>query len=102
MSDLTTGLDGFAMAITSIVEPLPELCQEKVNKATVQATRKGAKTVQSYASKGGVHEWSGEYVTGFKSHITGGVPARFRIWPPHSTKSRTTSSRRSRTRWGRR
>ena len=73
MSDLTTGLDGFAMAITSIVEPLPELCQEKVNKATVQATRKGAKTVQSYASKGGVHEWSGEYVTGFKSHITGGV-----------------------------
>jgi len=73
--NLTCDLDGFSAAISSLVGDIPASCTEAANKAVAQSVRKGAKTVQAHAKKGGVHEWSGKYVGGFTSHVTPGVVA---------------------------
>ena len=71
--NVTCDLDSFAKGIEQLVGDIPEACRDALDKATTQATRKGAKTVQQHASKGGRHAWSGEYVGGFSSHVTHGA-----------------------------
>ena len=73
--NITCGLDGFARSIEELIGDIPESCREASNKAVAQSTRKGVKTVKAEASKGGVHQWSGEYVNGFQSHVEKGVVA---------------------------
>ena len=70
--EVTCDIDGFAKGIEQLIGDIPEACKDGLAKATEQSVRKGAKTVQQYASKGGRHAWSGEYVGGFKSHVTRG------------------------------
>ena len=71
--EITCDIEQFAAGIEALIGDIPESCRDALDKATTQSTRKGAKTVQSYASKGGVHKWSGEYVGGFSSHVTHGA-----------------------------
>ena len=68
-NSITCDLDSFAVGISELIGDLPMECSDAMEKATVKATRNGAKTVKQYASKGGVHEWSGRYVDGFSSHV---------------------------------
>ncbi len=70
---ITCDIDAFASGIEALIGDIPEACQEKVGKATEQATRAGVKTVKSHAAKGGIHEWSEEYVEGFSSRVTHGA-----------------------------
>ena len=72
--DITCDIDMFARGIDELIGDIPGKCSDKVEKATVQATRAGVKTVKSYASKGGVHVWSDRYVGGFSSHVDRGGP----------------------------
>ena len=69
---ITCDLDAFARSIEELVGDIPSACQDKVGDAVAKSTRKGVKAVKSHASKGGKHEWSGEYVDGFSSHVTRG------------------------------
>ena len=69
---ITCDLDGFARGIDELLGDIPEKCSEKVGKATEKATRRGVKTVKSYASQGGIHAWSERYVGGFSSHVDRG------------------------------
>lgn len=71
--NVTCDLDGFAMALAELVGDIPDSCRDAANKAVTQSVRAGAKTVQGEASRGGIHEWSGEYVSGFSSHVTPGA-----------------------------
>ncbi|MBQ9005965.1 MAG: hypothetical protein IJ092_06295 [Atopobiaceae bacterium] len=71
--NVTCGLDSFARGIEELVGDIPASCQEKVGKATEQATRKGVKTVKKHAKKGGVHKWSDAYVGGFSSRVRKGA-----------------------------
>ena len=68
--NFTGDLDAFATGIEQLIGDIPMLCREKVDIATEKATREGVKTVKSYAAKGGAHDWSEEYVEGFKARIT--------------------------------
>lgn len=67
--NITCDLDSFARGIDELIGDIPEKCSDKVGKATERATRKGVRTVKSYASEGGIHEWSDRYVGGFSSHV---------------------------------
>lgn len=69
---MTVGADQFAMAFGELLDDVDGGCEEAVNQSVVKSVRKGAKTVQSYAEKGGKHPWSDEYVGGFSSHVTRG------------------------------
>lgn len=71
--NVTVPMDAFARGIEELIGDLPDSCAEKVGKATEQATRKGVKTVKAYASRGGRHKWSDEYVGGFSSRVIKGV-----------------------------
>lgn len=66
----TVGADAFSAALSDLVGEAFEDVTEASNKAVAQSVRKGAKTVRSYAEKGGLHEWSAEYVGGFSSHVS--------------------------------
>ena len=71
-NSITCDIDRFASGIEELLGDIPAKCSDKVGRATVKATRKGVKTVKSYASKGGVNAWSDRYVGGFASHIDKG------------------------------
>lgn len=77
--NLTVDLDAFARGIEELVGDIPGACREKVDKAVAQSTRQGVKTVKEHASKGGVHEWSERYVSGFSSSVTYGATAEGEI-----------------------
>jgi hypothetical protein len=74
MDSLSTGIDGFAIALTDIIGDTMEDVTQASNKAVSRSTRKGVKTVRSYAKKGGLHKWSDEYVGGFQSHLSKNGP----------------------------
>ena len=73
LHSITRDIDAFASGIEELLGDIPKAAEEKVGQATEKATRQGVKTVKSYASRGGIHSWSGEYVGGFSSHVTRGA-----------------------------
>ena len=70
--EVTVGPEAFAKGLEQLIGDIPAACQDKVGRAVAQSTRKGVKNVQEYASKGGKHAWSGEYVGGFAAHVERG------------------------------
>ena len=73
--NIVVPLDAFATGLESLIGDIPDSCRAAANKAVAQSTRKGVQTVKAEAGKGGIHAWSGEYVGGFSSHVTGGAQA---------------------------
>lgn len=73
VNEITCGPEDFARSIEALIGNIPPDCSEEVSKAVERSTRKGVKAVKGYASKGGIHKWSPEYVGGFSSHVTKGV-----------------------------
>lgn len=70
--NITCDIDRFAATIVQLIGDIPAAGTEAMQTATAKATRKGAKTVKEYAQRGGLHDWSKEYVNGFSSHVTKG------------------------------
>ena len=69
VSSRTCDIDNFAVTLEDMLKEVDSSVVNAADKAVAQSIRKGAKTVQSHASKGGLHKWSGEYVGGFSSHL---------------------------------
>lgn len=69
MFDIDADIDEFAISVERLVASSLEGAKENTRKVVAREARKGAKLVKGYASQGGVHEWSPEYVGGFHSHV---------------------------------
>lgn len=70
----TVDLDRFAVGIETLIGDIPEKCDERLNKAVEQSTRKTAKRLRNGDfGKSGMHPWSEEYMGGFKSRVEKGV-----------------------------
>lgn len=70
VSSRTCGIDNFAATLEDMLGEVDNAVVQASDKAVAQSIRKGAKTVKSYAEKGGLHKWSDKYVGGFSSHLT--------------------------------
>lgn len=71
---LTVDLDRFAIGIETLIGDIPEKCDERLNKAVSQSVRKTAKRLRNGDfGNAGMHEWSEEYMSGFKSRTEKGV-----------------------------
>ena len=69
MSDRYCDIDAFAATLSDLLLDTGDDVTDAANKALAQSARRGAKFAKDHASKGGVHDWSGAYVSGFSSHV---------------------------------
>lgn len=71
---VTEGLDRFAAGLEELVGTIPNECQEASAKAVTKSARKGAKNLRGKFTEGiGVHPWSKEYRSGFRSSVSKGL-----------------------------
>lgn len=67
-------IDNFAVALESLVSDIPPACVEKGGEAVEQSVRKTAKELRGGAyGSAGKRAWSGEYMSGFSSHVKRGI-----------------------------
>lgn len=71
--NITCDIDSFSKGVEELLGDIPEAAREKVGVAVEKSIRRGVKAVKGYASEGGLHEWSKEYVDGFSSRIERGA-----------------------------
>ena len=69
--DIPVDLDRFAVGLEQLIGDLPGRCDEALEKSVRQSVRRTAQNLRSgeYGASGR-HEWSGEYMEGFTSHVT--------------------------------
>lgn len=66
-------LDSFARALEELVGDIPPACRDAGGKVVEKSVRKAAKELRAGAyGKGGKHEWSDKYMSGFTSHVDHG------------------------------